>query len=644
MIIEELAKKLAPHSMLAQVALESPASSWGNSLISYIKTKAAELGLNEESNKTISHVDGEFIVKFPADEDMKIILQRQVEGIRFVKAKNHWHVKASLLNAEAMRHFGDVNGFTFDESAMAAIQAILDTAQENLKGSHVLAAEFRMPADFAIQLRPYQMAGVEYALRVKDCLIADAMGIGKTFQAIATIHAAAAYPCLVIPPASAKINWEKEIRRALPQAQVLVCNSRAHVQYALLFGQYDFYIVNYDLLSAGWDSEDKKNVKLSDLALAIEARGIQGIIADESHYVKSETAQRSHAAWRLAEPCKVRLALTGTPVENRPKDLIGQLKFINRLKDFGSSNKFKKRYCDQKQEIMRGRPVWTANGATNTKELGDILRSTCMIRRKKKDVLTDLPPKQITTIEVELDNRKEYEAAEFDVVQFVRQLALQDQAYRQTLGHLSREEQELAMLAYANTKERKAKRAQQLTKFNVLKKLESKGKMVHVKEWINNFLDEDDEEKLVVFAFYIETQQELKKLYPDFECVLGDMNPTARGKAVERFQTDPKVRGIICSITAAAEAINLFAASHCLTIELPYTASKKEQSEDRLHRSGQTKMVNIWDMIGINSIAVDNYAALAEKKNAADEILEGNWTEDNYLNAITDKLLARYSK
>ena len=641
MNIEALARKLAPHSLLAQVALESDAKSWGSSLINYIQSKASELGLNDDANqKSIAVVDGEFIIKFPQDEDLKVVLQRQVDGIRWLKSKQHWHVRVSLLNAEAIKHFGEVNNFQMDFTASEAIESLLNTAQANLKGSHSPASTFALREGFGVTLRPYQLAGVEYANRARRTFIADDMGIGKTFQALATVYHNDAFPCLVISPASYKYGWEKEIKRALPNHSVLVCDSKSHIQYSLLWSTYSIFVVNYDLLCSGWDGEDKKNITLSDLALKFKERGIKSIIADESLQIMNDKSQRGMACAQLAEGVELRLALNGTPADHRPSDLIGQLVFLDRLKDFGSAWKFKKQFCDLKQVNIRGKLVWQAKGATDGKRLGESLRSTCMIRRMKKDVLTELPDKTNITLSVDLENRKTYESAEADVVAFVRQLALKDQNYRQTLKHLSIAEQEVAMNAYANSKERKALRGQALTKFNILKKVSSQGKRAQTLEWIQNFQQTGN--KLVVFAFFIETQEWLVEQFPGCAKVLGEMHPLKRTEEVTRFQEDPNCNLIVCSLMAASTAITLTAASDMLRVELPWGPGHMKQSEDRLHRDTQKNAVMIYDLIARDSVEEDNFELIDQKRKVGEEIFDGEYNKDeNYIEVLMDRLLQK---
>jgi SWI/SNF-related matrix-associated actin-dependent regulator of chromatin subfamily A-like protein 1 len=640
MNIKELAQKLAPHSMLAQVALESDAKSWGSSLVSYLQTKANELGLNDDANqKSIAVVDGEFIIKFPADEDLKVVLQRQVDGIRFSKAKN-WHVKVSMLNAEAVKHFGEVNNFHFDHTASQAISDLIDQSRQNLKGSHVLTSSFALKPGFDITLRGYQNAAVEYALAVERALIADPCGVGKTFSALGLVHETDSLPALIICPASYKFGWRKEIQRALPHASILVCDSKSHIQHSLLWSTYDFYIVNYDLLSDRWDGEDKKNIILSDLALAFKERGLKAIVSDEGFYIKNPTAQRTIAACKLAEGVKYRLVLNGTPLDNRPKELIGQLMFLDRLKDFGSAWKFKKRFCGLTQKMIKGRLTWDDSGASDTKALGEILRSTCMIRRVKKDVLTELPDKQNVLLPVEIENRKTYDEAEYDVVAFVRQVALKDANYRQSLTGMTMTEQDAAMVAYANSKERKAMRAQALTKFNVLKKVASQGKMKHIQEWTENFLAGG--EKLVIFAFFIETQEALKKLFPGCACVMGEMSSEKRFHQVERFQNDPECKVIVCSISAAAEAITLHASSDVLMVELPWSPGKKTQCEDRCHRDGQKNAVTVYDLIAERTIEEEILDMIEQKRKVGEAILDGTYDDDtNYVEEMMDRLLKK---
>ena len=185
-----------------------------------------------------------------------------------------------------------------------------------------------VPPTLGGELKPFQRAGVEYLLKQRRSFLADEQGLGKTVEALATIEADGAYPAIVVCPASLKLNWMREIERWLParSAQMLDGN-RGAVPAA------DLTVVNYDIVAGRLE--------------ALTALAPRAVALDESHYCKNPGAKRTQAAQRLcaAVPREgLVLALTGTPVMNRPPELISQLRILGRLGDFGSGAEFGQRF------------------------------------------------------------------------------------------------------------------------------------------------------------------------------------------------------------------------------------------------------------------------------------------------------------
>ena len=177
------------------------------------------------------------------------------------------------------------------------------------------------------ELKPFQRAGVAYLLEQRRAFLADEQGLGKTIEALATLEADDAYPAIVVCPASLKLNWMREIERWLPErsAQALtgMGGNNSPIPAA------DITVVNYDILAAR--------------AQALGAMAPRALVLDESHYCKNAAAKRTQAVGRLASSVPsdgLVLALTGTPVMNRPPELIAQLRILGRLADFGSGAQF----------------------------------------------------------------------------------------------------------------------------------------------------------------------------------------------------------------------------------------------------------------------------------------------------------------
>src|SRR5205807_350557 len=185
------------------------------------------------------------------------------------------------------------------------------------------------------ELKPFQRAGVSYLLAQRRAFLADEQGLGKTIEALASLEADAAYPALVVCPASLKLNWLRELERWLPgrTAQALSGNGDGRP-----VDSSDVTVVNYDILDA----------RLPQLC-AINPRAL---VLDESHHCKNAAAKRTQAAQRLSAVVPrdgLVLALTGTPVINRPAELVSQLRILGRLEDFGSGVRFGQRFRGPKR-------------------------------------------------------------------------------------------------------------------------------------------------------------------------------------------------------------------------------------------------------------------------------------------------------
>jgi SWI/SNF-related matrix-associated actin-dependent regulator 1 of chromatin subfamily A len=258
------------------------------------------------------------------------------------------------------------------------------------------------------------------------------------------------------------------------------------------------------------------------------------------------------------------------------------------------------------------------NGASNLEELNMKLRAKCMVRRLKKDVMTELPPITHSEVPMDLNNRSTYDRAEANPIAFIYDEALNDKELWNEIAALLRDNGinmsvEEMVQNRALEKMNRASRAEHLVRIALLRKLAGQGKLDHVVKWVEDFL-ESSEEKLIVFAVHRAIQRELLQRFPDAAHVLGDDPGKVRMEQIDRFQDDPSCRLIVCSLYAASEGITLHAASNVAFVQQGWTPAEKEQAIARAHRIGQeSDNVTVWNLEATDTIEQE-IAALIERK------------------------------
>jgi SWI/SNF-related matrix-associated actin-dependent regulator 1 of chromatin subfamily A len=471
---------------------------------------------------------------------------------RFLVERDIW------IEPEALVVLQDIR----EQAARAAGLVALSSATDATLGPAPSAALAKLGGE----LKPFQRAGVAYLLEQRRAFLADEQGLGKTIEALATLEADDAYPAIVVCPASLKLNWMREIERWLPGRSAQALSGMGGNDSPIPAA--DITVVNYDILAAR--------------AQALAAMAPRALVLDESHYCKNSAAKRTQAVARLATSVPsdgLVLALTGTPVMNRPPELIAQLRILGRLADFGSGAQFGRRF----------------KGADAHVRLHWHLRSRCFVRRLKVDVLPQLPAKTRTVVPVELDNESEYRLAETDVIAWLRSRPLD--------------------LSELDAKVAAALRAERLVRLNALKMLAARGKLHAALAWIHDFCSSG--ERLVVFARHREIQRAVVERFPHALHILGEDTHAARDASLEAFQAADNSENqlIVCSIEVAGQGLTLTQASNVTFLELDWTPAKHDQAEDRCHRIGQQDAVNAWYLLAAGTID-ETMATLLERKRA----------------------------
>ena len=451
---------------------------------------------------------------------------------------------------------------------------------------------------------PYQLDGIRFGLQKKRFLIGDEPGLGKTLQSIGVVDCANAYPALVICPASLKINWQREFEKFTDKRALVLDNStRTTWPYLLQMGMFHVAVVNYESLRKYfvWDilsqTRSERNIKangafrLKDVVFCPPVKLFQSVIIDESHRVKDPAAQQTIFTKGICTGKKYIALLSGTPVVNRPEDLISQLSIMERLApDFGGRGKFVADFCsfgkDQEEEQ-----------AEALAELSQKLYENCMIRREKKSVLTQLPEKTRTDIHVELDaeSRKVYDTADADLRAYLEEYT-----------------------SCTDVEIRRKMRMEALVKFMTLRSLSAKGKVKQAVDFVNAFLANG--KPLILFCSYHEIVDALKKAFPKAVSVTGRDTLVEKQAAVDSFQNG-HAQLIICSIKAAGVGLTLTASSNVAFVEFPWTYADCCQCEDRAHRIGQKDNVTCYYLLGRNTIDRVLYAIIHRKKSIATQLM-----------------------
>ncbi len=447
---------------------------------------------------------------------------------------------------------------------------------------------------------PYQEEGIKMTLSMKRCINGDEMGLGKTGQAIVSVARANATPCLVICPASLKINWQREVEN-FTDLRPLILTDSIKSTFPYFIGKmnlFDVVIVNYESLRKYFVVKAEKGAKLKDIIFQDVIKLFKSVIIDESHRCKNPATATARYCMGICHGKEYVNMLTGTPVVNDTMDLATQLCILGRIADFGGYSNFINTYGDGK----------------NLDQLNTILHESCYFRRGKKEVLHDLPDLTRSKVITELSNQEEYDLLESDLKAWLTEYKGLDDA-----------------------EAKKKLRMKALVTFMNLRKLSGQGKVEAAVSFI-----QDTSEPIVVFAEHHDIVDALLEQIPDAVCVTGRQNAAQKQAAIDAFQAGQR-RVIICSIKAAGVGLTLTASSNVLFVNLPWTMADLSQCESRCHRNGQKNAVNSWILIGNrgdrNTIDTYLYHLIMKKGSMANSItgaVDDAIKDERYFDELAD--------
>ena len=432
-----------------------------------------------------------------------------------------------------------------------------------------------------MSLYPFQINGVRF---MKDVLthrsgvfLADEMGLGKTIQALYLmkgldrVNNGLRY--LIVCPKSLTTVWKTQAEKWIGK-QINIFKKGVPIEGSL--------IINYDIAAANIDS--------------LLAAQFHILICDEAHRLKTLSAKRTKAVYRISKDIRTRngkvILLSGTPVLNAPIELYAPLCILGNTFSM-NQEQFARRYCNRKLVSRFGRRFYDDTGISNPEELKKQL-SVLMLRRMKAEVLKELPPviKQIVLFPSEKKMSKTTTA----ITSQINELS--------DIGKMKVSNREL------------------FSEFITLRKEQAIEKIPLCIEHIKDVLTE--KQKVVVFAHHVEVQKRLLSELSEYNpvCIAGDTKDSVRKDNVNKFQTDPAVRVIIVSMMAGGEGITLTAADTCIFVEIDYTPAVIEQCIARLHRITQTQTVQAVFLFQEGSIDGHIVNLVVKKENIINQVFE----------------------
>ncbi|WP_441245393.1 SNF2-related protein [Kitasatospora sp. McL0602] len=466
-----------------------------------------------------------------------------------------------------------------------------------------------LPPDFGATLRPYQERGLAWLHSLTQlglgAVLADDMGLGKTVQTLALLaaeqHAGTGGPNLLVCPMSLVGNWQREAAKFAPSLRVHVHHGTGRAGPPS--DGVDLLITTYGLVQR--DVAELRRVSW------------RRVVADEAQYIKNTATAQSRAIRAL--PAEHRLALTGTPVENRLAELHAILDFANPGL-LGSAESFKERFAV---------PVEQGGNAAVAAQLQRVT-APFILRRLKTDpaIAVDLPAKQEITVWCNLTTEQAglYQAVVADLLHRVQ-------------GIRGVERKGTVLAAIGKLKQVCNHPAQLL--HDQSKLAERSGKVTRLEEILGEALAEGD--RALVFTQYAEFGRLLQphlteRLGEEVLYLHGGVPKRRREELVERFQAPGGPRVFLISLKAGGTGLNLTAANQVIHLDRWWNPAVEDQATDRAFRIGQRRDVQVRRLVCVGTVE-ERIAALVESKRALAEAAVGDgerWLTDLSASALRE--------
>lgn len=444
--------------------------------------------------------------------------------------------------------------------------------------------------------RSYQMDYLYYAVNHGNHINGSSVGTGKSLCSVLYAEMLDLFPCMVVCPASVKSGWLREWKETNPDRRVSIISTSSPLEDF----EADVIVINYDILGKRVTKENGKT-SLEIRLDGMKKKSFSLVIADEIHFLKNRKSIRSKSFKKLIHKVPSVIGLTGTLIMNRPAELLNILMLIERIKEIAPEDQyhhyFFERYCNMK-ETNFGMDI---SGASNIKELNRLLKECCYFQVSKRDALKELPPISENVVECEITNKRAYKKAKDDLLQFIEDKFKDEE------------------------KVEKAARAEFLVKLSTLKQLSLEGKEKFIKKWVEEWMEANEEEKLLVFASQSTILTKIAEEFKEGLLITGGTTIKKRDEILQKFFLQKESRVLFANIGCLGTGVDGLqkVCSNMAILELPPRPSDLVQVIGRLERSGQENPVTIQYLLSPETIDRDLWEMLKGKKDVTDMLNKG---------------------
>lgn len=444
--------------------------------------------------------------------------------------------------------------------------------------------------------RNYQMDYLYYAVNHGNHINGSSVGTGKSLCSVLYAEMLDLFPCMVVCPASVKSGWLREWKETNPDRRVSIISTSSPPEDF----EADVIVINYDILGKRVTKENGKT-SLEIRLDGMKKKSFSLVIADEIHFLKNRKSIRSKSFKKLIHKVPSVIGLTGTLIMNRPAELLNILMLIERIKEIAPEDQyhhyFFERYCNMK-ETNFGMDI---SGASNIKELNRLLKECCYFQVSKRDALKELPPISENVVECEITNKRAYKKAKDDLLQFIEDKFKDEE------------------------KVEKAARAEFLVKLSTLKQLSLEGKEKFIKKWVEEWMEANEEEKLLVFASQSTILTKIAEEFKEGLLITGGTTTKKRDEILQKFFSQKESRVLFANIGCLGTGVDGLqkVCFNMAILELPPRPSDLVQVIGRLERSGQENPVTIQYLLSPETIDQDLWEMLKGKKDVTDMLNKG---------------------
>ncbi len=442
-----------------------------------------------------------------------------------------------------------------------------------------------------VPLYPYQVRGAVFAACRGRCILGDDMGLGKTVQTLAAAEVLARERgierALVVAPASVKYQWESEIRKYTGRPVQVIDGTTP--QRRTLYGQPTFYrLINYEVV-------------LRDLEL-LNAWKPDLIVLDEAQRIKNWESKTTRAIKKLRS--RYAIVLTGTPLENKLEELYSIVQFVDDRR-LGPAFQF---LHDHRVEDAKGNLIGYRNLDRIREKLEPIL-----LRRTRGEVLTQLPARTDNTVFVEMSDgqRGPYQEQQHTLARLLQGKYLSEVDRRRILCCITN----LRMLCDST--------------FLLDKQTDASPKLEEFAELLTQLLGAGPH-KVVVFSQWElmlrKAAEVVERQGSGFVVLHGNVPGKARRALIERFRDDESCR-VFLSTDAGGTGLNLHAADTVINLEVPWNPAVLEQRIARVHRMGQHRPVQVFNLVTRDSIEERVLRTLERKRTVFAGVFSGTSDE-----------------